>query len=133
MSATLGHELRNEKNESAKDEKMGSLEDSKQVETISINSIDSRDVDEALELVGMRRTVEFSEEYNKKLRRKLVCQMIIVTKNKFKKCDRTGSFLRFVQQCTSLSFCESRSADYLISGNGVTMGCRDKNTLSYAR
>ena len=82
MSATLGHELRNEKNESAKDEKMGSLKDSKQVETISINSIDSRDVDEALELVGMRRTAEFSEEYNKKLRRKLVCLMIIVTKNK---------------------------------------------------
>lgn len=73
----------NEKNESAKDEKMGSLEDSKRVETISINSIDSRDVDEALELVGMRRTAEFSEEYNKKLRRKLVRLLIIVTESKF--------------------------------------------------
>ncbi|EJD01337.1 MFS general substrate transporter [Fomitiporia mediterranea MF3/22] len=34
-------------------------------------SFDARDGDEALELVGMRRTAQFSEEYNNKLRRKL--------------------------------------------------------------
>ena len=84
MSGTLGYESRNEKNESVKDEKTSSLVDSKQVETISVDSIDSRDVDEALELVGMRRTAEFSEEYNKKLRRKLVCPMTIVTESKLK-------------------------------------------------
>ena len=36
-------------------------------------SVDSKDADEALELVGIRREVQFSEEYNLKLRRKLVC------------------------------------------------------------
>ena len=35
-------------------------------------SFDAKDADEALELVGMRRTVQFSEEYNMKLRKKLV-------------------------------------------------------------
>lgn len=35
-------------------------------------SLDAKDGDEALELVGMRRTTQFSEEYNNKLRRKLV-------------------------------------------------------------
>ena len=36
-------------------------------------SVDSKDADEALELVGIRREAQFSEEYNLKLRRKLVC------------------------------------------------------------
>ena len=36
-------------------------------------SLDVRDGDEALELVGMRRTGQFSEEYFLKLRGKLVC------------------------------------------------------------
>ncbi|OCB90094.1 MFS general substrate transporter [Sanghuangporus baumii] len=34
-------------------------------------SIDARDGDEALELVGVRRKTQFSEEYNLKLRKKL--------------------------------------------------------------
>jgi hypothetical protein len=38
-------------------------------ETITINSVDG---DEALRLVGTARTAQFSEEYNLKLRRKLV-------------------------------------------------------------
>ena len=38
----------------------------------SIASVDSREADEALELVGIRRTAVFSEEYNTRLRRKLV-------------------------------------------------------------
>ena len=38
----------------------------------SIVSVDSREADEALELVGIRRTAVFSEEYNLRLRRKLV-------------------------------------------------------------
>jgi hypothetical protein len=36
-------------------------------------SFDSSEVDEALQLVGTRRTAQFSEEYNQRLRRKLVC------------------------------------------------------------
>lgn len=34
--------------------------------------------DEALKLVGMQRTQEFSEEYYRKLRRKLVCSDIFI-------------------------------------------------------
>ena len=47
--------------------------DEKQAETLEIASIaDSVEGDEALHLVGRERTVQFSEEYNKRLRRKLV-------------------------------------------------------------
>ena len=35
-------------------------------------SYDESDMDEAMMLVGAERTTEFSEEYNAKLRRKLV-------------------------------------------------------------
>ncbi|KAI5124717.1 hypothetical protein M0805_005355, partial [Coniferiporia weirii] len=52
-------------------EKNRSAVDEKHPEIISVESIDSKDVDEALELVGMRRSEHFSEEYNNKLRRKL--------------------------------------------------------------
>ena len=46
--------------------------DEKRPESVEVLSVNSEDVDEALELVGSRRTQQFSEEYNKKLRRKLV-------------------------------------------------------------
>lgn len=36
-------------------------------------SINIDEGDEALRLIGMERTAQFSEEYNRKLRRKLVC------------------------------------------------------------
>jgi MFS transporter, ACS family, allantoate permease len=36
------------------------------------SSINLKEGDEALRLIGVERTVEFSEEYNRKLRRKLV-------------------------------------------------------------
>ena len=39
----------------------------------SVSVVDSADGDEALKLVGKERTQQFSEEYNRKLRRKLVC------------------------------------------------------------
>ena len=48
------------------------LVDSKAVETVTVYSVDSKDADAALVLVGTHRTTQFSEEYNKKLRRKLV-------------------------------------------------------------
>ena len=44
----------------------------KDVEVSSADSLQLTDADEALELVGVRRTAEFSEEYMLKLRRKLV-------------------------------------------------------------
>ncbi|THH12388.1 hypothetical protein EW145_g45 [Phellinidium pouzarii] len=56
---------------SSTEEKISSPVNEKHPETVSVVSVDSKDVDEALELVGMRRTREFTEEYNNKLRRKL--------------------------------------------------------------
>ncbi len=50
------------------DEKRGTIE-----QTATVTSFDSKDADEALQLVGTSRTQNFSEEYNLKLRRKLVC------------------------------------------------------------
>lgn len=46
------------------------------VEAASVNS--KFDGDEALKLVGTKRSVEFSEEYNNALRRKLVRQSFFV-------------------------------------------------------
>lgn len=46
--------------------------DEKHLETATVVSVDSKDADAALELVGTQRTKQFSEEYNLKLRRKLV-------------------------------------------------------------
>jgi hypothetical protein len=43
--------------------------DEKVADTVTINSVEG---DEALRLVGTARTAQFSEEYNRKLRRKLV-------------------------------------------------------------
>lgn len=45
-------------------------------ETVSVT--DSENGDEALELVGKERTQQFSEEYNRRLRRKLVRDMYAV-------------------------------------------------------
>lgn len=39
---------------------------------VTVSVADSVEGDEALKLVGRERTAEFSEEYNRKLRRKLV-------------------------------------------------------------
>ena len=44
----------------------------KDVEISSADSVAITDADEALELVGLRREAQFSEEYYAKLRRKLV-------------------------------------------------------------
>jgi hypothetical protein len=41
--------------------------------SLSDTSADGRGVDEALRLVGKERTAQFSDEYNRRLRRKLVC------------------------------------------------------------
>lgn len=41
-----------------------------------LSVVDSEEGDEALKLVGKERTAQFSEEYNRKLRRKLVGTLI---------------------------------------------------------
>lgn len=62
------------------DEKPGpsSTEDEKQIyESQTISLVDSSDGDEALKLVGREREVQFSDEYNRKLRNKLVRAFIL--------------------------------------------------------
>jgi MFS transporter, ACS family, allantoate permease len=41
-------------------------------EKSELHSVNDSQLDEALHLVGLQRSAEFSEEYNRKLRRKLV-------------------------------------------------------------
>jgi ACS family allantoate permease-like MFS transporter len=41
-------------------------------EKLGLDSLNTSDGDEALQLVGTQATAHFSEEYNRKLRRKLV-------------------------------------------------------------
>ncbi|OBZ71805.1 Allantoate permease [Grifola frondosa] len=52
-------------------EKTDLARDEKDVFDASVSIVDSTDGDEALKLVGKEREVQFSEEYNRKLRRKL--------------------------------------------------------------
>ena len=87
-----------------------SPEDEKQLygsQTVSL--VDSSDGDEALKLVGRERQVQFSEEYNRKLRNKLVkCKkhpppymyLILVL-------NRIVSSLLCAPRCTSPSSCMS--------------------------
>lgn len=61
-------------------------EDEKQVESAEVASlVDASEGDEALELVGRERTAQFSEEYNRKLLRKLVrcssCYVLLLAQN----------------------------------------------------
>ena len=131
MSTTLDYASRlEEKHDSVKDEKTISQEDGKQVDLVSVESIDSRDVDEALNLVGMRRTAEFSEEYNRKLRRKLVCAII----------SKDRRFLINLQDwvipplCAAVYFTQFLWVTKLVAPHTLlTIDYRDKNTLSYAR
>ncbi len=50
----------------------GSFTDEKHMETTTVSSVDLNDRDAALDLVGIQRTAQFSEEYNLRLRNKLV-------------------------------------------------------------
>lgn len=63
------------------DKKTSPPQDEKHPEVVTLQSVDSKDADEALELVGLRRELHFSEEYNKKLRRKLVSLFFLLPFN----------------------------------------------------
>ncbi len=54
------------------DEKTRSRDEEKDAYDVTVSVADSVEGDEALKLVGRERTNQFSEEYNRKLRRKLV-------------------------------------------------------------
>ena len=62
----------------AMDEKATSMMsgDEKDVYDTMTSGMDSSDGDEALNLVGRERETQFSEEYNAKIRRKLVCPFL---------------------------------------------------------
>jgi hypothetical protein len=51
--------------------------DEKRIETSSNGSFDLQNGDEALKLIDAEKVVTFSEEYNLKLRWKLVCRLLI--------------------------------------------------------
>lgn len=99
---------------SAAEEKGTSSLDEKHPDTATVVSVDSKDADEALELVGTTRTSHFTEEYNAKLRRKLVslrptrdvARCIYLIKPSF----RTGLSRHSVLPYTSLNFCRPRPA-----------------------
>lgn len=50
--------------------------DEKHIETSSNGSFNLQNGDEALKLIDAEKVVTFSEEYNLKLRRKLVCRLL---------------------------------------------------------
>lgn len=130
MSASPEYDLR--ATEKKDDEKADSYEDNKQVDTVSVQSIDSRDVDEALGLVGMRRTAEFSEEYNKKLRRKLVCQsaaLHLPIVNHSTGLGHSSAMCSCLLHAISVSLLRH----VLFDARQLILIYRDKNTLSYAR
>ena len=72
----IGEKMESNSRSSSSDEK---VLDEKSIEeqTVSITSYDSKDVDEAMALVGAQRTSHFSEEYNLKLRKKLVGLLLV--------------------------------------------------------
>lgn len=64
-----------------KDREHGSIDEKRPVSELSY---DIEDGDEALQLVGTLRSANFSEEYNLKLRRKLVRLLYIIYLNNWK-------------------------------------------------
>ena len=65
---------RNSLDDRSSDEKTRSRDEEKDAldATVTVSSADSGDEDEALKLVGKERAAQFSEEFNRKLRNKLV-------------------------------------------------------------
>lgn len=67
--------------EKANDAQMATLDEKRPASELSTGS-DILDGDEALHLVGAERTAQFSEEYNRKLRRKLVSSRSLQLRNR---------------------------------------------------
>lgn len=54
------------------EKKASYIDDNIVIEKFDDSSVNFKEGDEALRLIGVERTAQFSEEYNRKLRRKLV-------------------------------------------------------------
>lgn len=102
-------------------------------EKIEVKSIEVDFADEALRLVGTERTRHFSEEYNLKLRRKLVNHLVFNVMNSDSGLTRgrTGTSCHSVRPCTLLSICRAIRAS--LTWLQLTLADRDKNSLNYAR
>lgn len=76
-------------------------------EKIEVNSVEIDYADEALRLVGTVRVQSFSEEYNQKLRRKLVNPPVYSIMNLHRLTSgRTGTSCPSVRPYTSLNICK---------------------------
>ncbi len=76
-------------------------------EKIEVNSIEVDYADEALRLVGTERAQSFSEEYNRKLRSKLVNYSVCSVMNaRGLMVGRTGTSCPSARPCTSPNICE---------------------------
>lgn len=94
-----------------------------------LSVIETYEVDEALKLVGRERTAEFSEEYNRKLRRKLVrtlrCIRIVLTL--VSGLPHSATVRRCVFHAVFVS------AQLTPPYHALTTLTRDKTALNYAR
>ena len=68
-----------EKRDSSDEKTPRSIDEEKAFDaTATVSEVaESSDGDEALRLVGRERTAQFSDEYNRKLRRKLVSRVVV--------------------------------------------------------
>ena len=68
-----------EKRDSSDEKTPRSIDEEKAFDaTTTVSEVaESSDGDEALRLVGRERTAQFSDEYNRKLRRKLVSRVVV--------------------------------------------------------
>lgn len=97
-------------------------------------SVDDADGDEALKLVGKERVAQFSEEYNKKLRRKLVrTSRRIHIAVELIESYRIASSLRCVLRSISRNFCKFTAVAFSPLLRMLRDDCRDKTSLNYAR
>lgn len=90
-------------------------QDEKHPEVVTLQSVDSKDADEALELVGLRRELHFSEEYNKKLRRKLVSLLFLLRSTILQYYHRIGLFLPFAPLYILRNFCKYPPSEIVVN------------------
>lgn len=130
MASTLQH-----RKSLDSEEKRPSRDEEKDEATITVSSADSANEDEALKLVGRERTTKFSEEYNRKLRNKLVRRL---TSNR-SQGPIVELPVRVVGSHDLTAMCGCVLYSVLVGcitsdlGARVDLRCRDKTSLNYAR
>lgn len=120
------------------DEKATSPQDEKHPELVTTESVNSNDADEALELVGLQRESHFSEEYNLKLRRKLVSSLIYSAVQQTINVNIGLDYPSPLRCCIFYTILVSHPLRHIgqISVRILDSQCnyyRDKNSLNYMR